>query len=249
MGCRASVSRPIQLAEPGQRGTLNAAAGDLGPVGQQVEGLEQAGEAVDAAPLRVEVDELGRLAGILGDGRQAEVLTMLGMKHSLCFTSIVSKAQPSLSIPTKKSWVLRNSRRGAWGSLGPLIRFSSGMGRRDRTASQPSVGARFAARTRIRIVVIAAEVVQGTSRRDLAASRRPMEDVTGTSAVVFQIDRRNRRDSTSLERLPGESTGNRPGGGVPGPTPASGLDRSGPAASRPGAKSGGRHVSFIRKES
>jgi len=31
---------------------------------------------------------------------------MLGMKHSLCFTSIVSNAQPSLSTPTKKSWRL-----------------------------------------------------------------------------------------------------------------------------------------------
>src|SRR4051794_5010360 len=28
---------------------------------------------------------------------------MLGMKHSLCFTSMVSKAQPSESMPTRKS--------------------------------------------------------------------------------------------------------------------------------------------------
>ena len=51
-----------------------------------------------------------------------KTLMMLGMKHSLCFTSIVSKAQPSLSIPTKNSCVFRNSRRGVCGSTGTDMR-------------------------------------------------------------------------------------------------------------------------------
>ena len=40
---------------------------------------------------------------------------MFGMKHSLCFTSIVSKAQPSLSMPMKNSlrfWKLRKGKLG-----------------------------------------------------------------------------------------------------------------------------------------
>ena len=35
------------------------------------------------------------------------------MKHSLCFTSIESKTQPSLSIPMKKSCDFGKSRKGA----------------------------------------------------------------------------------------------------------------------------------------
>ena len=34
------------------------------------------------------------------------------MKHSLCFTSIVSNTQPSLSIPMKKSWDFWNRCNG-----------------------------------------------------------------------------------------------------------------------------------------
>ena len=48
-------------------------------------------------------------------------LMMFGMKHSLCFTSIVSNAQPSLSIPTKKSCCLTNWRKASWGSLDTAI--------------------------------------------------------------------------------------------------------------------------------
>ena len=40
---------------------------------------------------------------------------MFGMKHSLCFTSIVSKTQPSLSIPMKKSRDCGEFRQGAIG--------------------------------------------------------------------------------------------------------------------------------------
>src|SRR3954469_16480210 len=64
-----------------------------------------------------------------------KTLMMLGMKHSLCFTSIVSKAQPSLSIPTKKSCVFRNSRRGVCGSSGTDMRLPSS-GRVEGASSQ-----------------------------------------------------------------------------------------------------------------
>ena len=46
---------------------------------------------------------------------------MFGMKHSLCFTSIVSKAQPSLSMPMKNSLRFWKLRKGNWGSLGIVM--------------------------------------------------------------------------------------------------------------------------------
>ncbi len=48
--------------------------------------------------------------------------TMFGMKHSLCLTSIVSNAQPSLSMPMKKSWVFRKPRRTDCGSACAVMR-------------------------------------------------------------------------------------------------------------------------------
>src|SRR5579864_234070 len=46
---------------------------------------------------------------------------MFGMKHSLCFTSIVSNAQPSLSMPMKNSCVFRKSRRTDWELVGTVL--------------------------------------------------------------------------------------------------------------------------------
>src|SRR5271157_5223760 len=49
---------------------------------------------------------------------------IFGMKHSLCFTSIVSKAQPSLSMPIKNSLHFWNLRKRRWGSLDSTLAFS-----------------------------------------------------------------------------------------------------------------------------
>src|SRR5580658_7655516 len=50
---------------------------------------------------------------------------IFGIKHSLCLTSIVSKAHPSLSMPIKKSLVFAKLRRGDCGSIGAVMRGST----------------------------------------------------------------------------------------------------------------------------
>src|SRR5271156_689533 len=50
---------------------------------------------------------------------------IFGIKHSLCLTSIVSKAHPSLSMPMKKSLVFAKLRRSDCGSIGAVMRGST----------------------------------------------------------------------------------------------------------------------------
>src|SRR5262245_8704142 len=65
---------------------------------------------------------------------------IFGIKHSLCFTSIVSKAQPSLSMPMKNSWVFANSRRGSCGSADAVIPSSFRVERDAPVPRGPSAG-------------------------------------------------------------------------------------------------------------
>ena len=50
----------------------------LRPLAQQVEHHHQRGPAIDAAPLGIQIDELGRLAGVPGDRLQAPILDDVG---------------------------------------------------------------------------------------------------------------------------------------------------------------------------
>jgi len=71
---RQRLARSNELPDLVPLRDLRVAGLHLGPLLQQVKDLDQGGPPVGAAPLRVQVHELARLAGVLADGLQPPVL-------------------------------------------------------------------------------------------------------------------------------------------------------------------------------
>ncbi len=102
LGCRVSFRSSPSVAAV-WHSDLDATSCRLQVDEQAIESFNQRGKAIDATALGIQVNELCSFASIFADRLQVVVVDMLGMKHSLCFNSIESNAQPSESMPTKKS--------------------------------------------------------------------------------------------------------------------------------------------------
>jgi len=86
-------------------GDLNFSSDDLRTFAEEVQRTDKRWESIRAAGLRVQIDELPNFASVPADAWRRKCLTNMGVKHSLCLISILSKIQPSESMPTKNGFV------------------------------------------------------------------------------------------------------------------------------------------------